>query len=172
MGVLPCSLWVSQFFECVSDWYCAASNLRKKKFSPLKLAVQFLGRFVATLRWDTQSSAYREFGEKFLRLYSQWYNESQSIKNAEALGAYKPSACRVNSAFLQPCERVREGTAYKSLLAKFNAKCEKWSLARGSFHLEVRRMNNEAKREEILELMAFYIYRMASILLSTIEGIA
>lgn len=148
------------------------SILRKKKFSPLELAVQFLSRFVATLLWDTQSSAYREFGEKFLRMYSQWYNESQSIKNAEALGAYKPSACRVNSAFLQPCERVREGTAYKSLLAKSNAKCEKWSLARGSFHLEVRRMNNEAKREEILELMAFSIYRMASILLSTIEGIA
>ena len=61
--------------------------------------------------------------------------------------------------------------AYKTLLAKANDKCKKWSLERGAMHLQVRRMNNDAKREQFIELAAFSMWRMARILLSMIEGV-
>ena len=139
-----------------------------QKKSPLDMAKSFLGLYVVQLRWDTQKSAYRQFGEEFLRQYSHWYHESQNIKKAEALSAYKPGACQVNTDFLQPCDRVREGTAYQSLLATADAKCNEWSLERGAMHLKVRRMNNDAAKEAFIELVAHSMWRMARILLSTI----
>eukprot|EP00956_Cyclotella_meneghiniana_P042144 scaffold248379_cov34-Cyclotella_meneghiniana.AAC.1 len=143
----------------------------KKKSSPLDRAKQFFGLFVEGLRWDTQKTAYRQFGEEYLRQYSQWYHESQNMKTAEALSAYRPGSCKVNTDFLQPCDRVREGTAYQFLLAVADAKCNEWSLERGSMHLKVRRMNNDAKREIFIELAARSMWRMARILLSTILSV-
>ena len=140
----------------------------KKKLSPLDRAKQFFGLFVDGLRWDTQKTAYRQFGEEYLRQYSQWYHESQNMKTAEALSAYRPGSCKVNTDFLQPCDRVREGTAYQSLLATADAKCDEWSLERGAMHLKVRRMNNDAAKEALIELVAHSMWRMARILLSTI----
>eukprot|EP00956_Cyclotella_meneghiniana_P031769 scaffold84611_cov48-Cyclotella_meneghiniana.AAC.2 len=139
-----------------------------QKKSRLDMAKSFLGLFIAQLRWDTQKSAYRQFGEEFLRQYSHWYHESQNMKKAEALSAYKPGACQVNTDFLQPCDRVREGTAYQSLLATADAKCNEWSLERGTMHLKVRRMHNDAAKEAFIELVAHSMWRMARILLSTI----
>lgn len=143
---------------------------RKKKRSPLEIAAQFLGNFVQTLQWPMQISAYQEFGEEFLRLYSQWYHERQNIKKAEAQGAYKPTACRVNSGFLQPCDRAKGGPAYLSLRNESDAKCTEWSLIRGEFHLRMRTINNRTKRDEYIRLMAYSIWRMARLLLASIEG--
>ena len=143
----------------------------KKKLSPLDRAKQFFGLFVDGLRWDTQKTAYRQFGEEYLRQYSQWYHESQNMKTAEALSAYRPGSCKVNTDFLQPCDRVREGTAYQSLLAVADAKCNEWSLERGGMHLKVRQMNNDARREIFIELAARSMWRMARILLSTILSV-
>ena len=145
--------------------------LRNKKTSPLDVATDYIGRYVQTLQWSSQISAYHEMSDKFLRLFSQWYHECQSIKKAETLDAYKPSSCRVSSRFLQPCDRVKEGPAYLSLRNESDAKCLEWSLERGTYHLHMRKINNDAKQEEYLELLAYAFWRMARILLSSIEGL-
>eukprot|EP00956_Cyclotella_meneghiniana_P019569 scaffold33673_cov37-Cyclotella_meneghiniana.AAC.1 len=145
--------------------------LRNKKTSPLDVATDYIGRYVQTLQWSSQISAYHEMSDKFLRLFSQWYHECQSIKKAETLDAYKPSSCRVSSRFLQPCDRVKEGPAYLSLRNESDTKCLEWSLERGTYHLRMPKINNDAKQEEYLELLAYAFWRMAQILLSSIEGL-
>ena len=136
----------------------------------LETAELGLERLVLKLQWTNQITAYRELGKEFLNQYSTWYNECQSIESAEALGAYQPSACRVKSKFLQPIERAKEGTAYQSLRARADAKCKEWSLERGAFHLEMRHINNDERRLQLLEHAAVSIWRMARILLASIKA--
>ena len=140
----------------------------KSKRSPLDTAVLHLERFASKLRWSAQHSAYRQFGKIFLQKYANWYHESQSIQQAETQGAYKPQACEVKSTFLLPSERVREGEAYRHLLARANASCDRVTLERGGYHLEMRKINNEGAREMILELAAFSFWRMANTMLATL----
>ena len=147
-----------------------APSALKKKYTPLETAELGLERLVQKLQWPNQITAYREFGKEFLSQYSTWYNECQSIECAEALDAYQPNACRVKSKFLQPIERAKEGTAYQSLRARADAKCKEWSLERGAFHLEMRNINNDERRLQLLEHAAVSIWRMARILLASIQA--
>eukprot|EP00956_Cyclotella_meneghiniana_P012235 scaffold17385_cov75-Cyclotella_meneghiniana.AAC.1 len=142
----------------------------KSKRSPLDTALLHLERFASKLRWSAQHSAYRQFGKIFLQKFANWYHESQSIQQAETQGDYKPQACEVKSTFLLPSERVREGEAYKHLLARAIASCDHMTLERGGYHLEMRKINNDGAREMILELAAFSIWRMANTMLATLKA--
>eukprot|EP00956_Cyclotella_meneghiniana_P016923 scaffold27192_cov50-Cyclotella_meneghiniana.AAC.1 len=149
-----------------------APSILKNMKTPLETAERGLEKLVLKLQWTNQITTYREFGNEFLSQYSTWYNECQSIESAEALGAYQPSACRVKSKFLQPIEHAKEGTAYQSLRARADAKCKEWSPERGAFHLEMRNINSDVRRLQLLEHATTLIWKMARILLASIKAMS
>eukprot|EP00956_Cyclotella_meneghiniana_P032800 scaffold91562_cov49-Cyclotella_meneghiniana.AAC.4 len=131
-----------------------APSALKKKHTPLETAELGLERLVQKLQWPNPSRT---------RLPRVRQRISKPI-------LYLPNACRVKSKFLQPIERAKEGTAYQSLRARADAKCKEWSLERGAFHLEMRNINNDERRLQLLEHAATSIWRMARILLASIQA--
>ena len=140
--------------------------------APSDVAGNYVKHFTRTLLWASQISAYHDISRNCLRLLSQWFNENQNIKKAEASVAYKPQSCKVTDSFLQASDEAREKFSERTRLLAAEAAdhANRVSLERGAFHLRQKKLNNDAKKIKLTEAVAESLVRMANIFLHEIHG--
>ena len=105
---------------------------------------------------------------RYITTFADFYRESKSILKTKDDPTYCPPSCRI-SIPLQPMQRVKESTAFKTLADESARIANDISLRMAAQVLKCKYLNNADKQRESIEIYAKGLANMAEIIIAEIN---
>jgi len=136
--------------------------------SALDVAYEKIEAFVRTLRYPQQRAVFKDNAMRYITTFADFYRESKSILKTKDDPKYCPPSCRI-SIPLQPTQRVKESTAFKTLADESARIANNISLQMAAQVLKCKYLNNADKQRESVEIYAKGLANMAEIIIAEIN---
>jgi hypothetical protein len=122
-------------------------------------------RFLQTLPFPDQQTAYRHHAVQFMRLFGEYYMESKTILKAQKEGsAFRTRNCTVKLNF-QPRDQIVERPAYLSLKNEISSFSDTCKHEGGQLYLRGLILNNDDKKLELAETLCTALADFAALVL-------